>query len=48
MLVEFYHGETFPSLPGEIDLYEHLFTVLRDSALHGDEALAFARSVILG
>jgi len=47
VLVEFFHGETFPSLPAEIDLYEHLFTLLKDSALHGDEALAFARSVIL-
>jgi transcriptional regulator with XRE-family HTH domain len=48
VLVEFFHGETFPSLPAEIELYEHLFTALRDSALHGDEALAFARAVILG
>ena len=48
VLVEFFHGETFPSLPAEIELYERLFAILKDSALHGDEALAFARSVILG
>lgn len=48
VLVEFYHGETFPSLPAEVELYERLFTMLRESALHGDEALTFARSVILG
>jgi transcriptional regulator with XRE-family HTH domain len=48
VLVEFFHGETFPSLPAEIDLYERLFAALRESALHGDEALAFARAVILG
>lgn len=48
VLVEFHHGETFPSLPAEIELYEHLFVMLRDSALHGDEALAFVRAVILG
>lgn len=48
VLVEFHHGETFPSLPAEIELYERLFAMLKDSALHGDEALAFARSVILG
>lgn len=47
VLVEFYHGETFPSLPDEIEMYERLFAMLKDSALHGDEALAFARSVIL-
>jgi len=48
VLVEFFHGETFPSIPAEIEMYERLFAALRDSALHGDEALAFARSVILG
>jgi len=45
--VEFFHGETFPSLPAELALYERLFATLKDSALHGDEALAFARAVIL-
>lgn len=48
VLVEFYHGETFPSLESEIDLYERLFAQLKGSALRGDEALAFARSVIFG
>jgi transcriptional regulator with XRE-family HTH domain len=48
VLVEFFHGETFPSIPAEIEMYERLFVALKDSALHGDEALAFARSVILG
>ena len=45
VLVEFFHGETFPSLPAEIDLYERVFAILKDSALRGDEALDFARSV---
>ena len=48
VMVEFFHGETFPSLPAEIELYERLFANFKDSALQGDEALAFARSVILG
>jgi transcriptional regulator with XRE-family HTH domain len=48
VMVEFFHGETFPARPDEIELYEGLFALFRDSALHGDEALAFARSVILG
>ena len=48
VLVEFFHGETFPSTATEVSLYERLFATLRDSALHGDEALAFARAVILG
>jgi transcriptional regulator with XRE-family HTH domain len=47
VMVEFFHGETFPSTSAEIELYERLFAALRDSALHGDEALAFARSVVL-
>src|SRR6266568_3849892 len=48
VMVEFFHGETFPSLPAEIEMYERLFAGFKDSALQGDEALAFARSVILG
>lgn len=48
VLVEFFHGETFPSTAAEVALYERLFLTLRDSALHDDEALAFARAVILG
>ena len=48
VLVENYHSESFPSSASDLDLYERLFADLKDSALHGDEALAFARSVILG
>jgi transcriptional regulator with XRE-family HTH domain len=48
VMVELFHGENFPSAPAQIELYERLFAMLKDSALHGDEALAFARSVILG
>lgn len=48
VLVENYHGEAFPSSAADLELYESLFAKLKDSAVHGDGALAFARSVILG
>lgn len=47
VLVEMYHGETFPSGRSDLDMYERLFTTLKESALTGDEALAFIRSAIL-
>jgi transcriptional regulator with XRE-family HTH domain len=48
VLVENYHAETFVAEPGYLAVYERTFAALRASAVHGDEATAFARSVILG
>jgi len=48
VLVENYHAEIFVAEPGYLATYERTFATLRASALHGDEAIAFARSVILG
>lgn len=47
VLVEMYHGETFPSGRNDIDMYERLFATLKESALTGGDALMFIRSAIL-
>lgn len=47
VLVENYHAESFAAEKSDIDAYERIFAALKDTALTGGEAVAFARSVIL-
>lgn len=46
VLTEQYSRETEISDPGEVAVYERVFATLRESALSGDEALEFIRSVM--
>jgi hypothetical protein len=48
VLIENYHAEAFISDAGYIAIYERTFATLRASAVTGDEAAAFMRSVMLG
>jgi transcriptional regulator with XRE-family HTH domain len=48
VLIENYHGESFAFEKNDLDVYERVFAELRESALTGDEALAFIRSVFPG
>jgi transcriptional regulator with XRE-family HTH domain len=47
VLTESYTKEDFLADPRDVDTYERIFTLLRESALTGDEAVDFARAVIL-
>jgi transcriptional regulator with XRE-family HTH domain len=48
VLAESYTKEDFLADPRDVDAYERIFALLRESALSGDEAADFARAVILG
>jgi hypothetical protein len=47
VLAEAYHQEQFIADPRDVGIYEHVFELLRESAITGDAAADFARSVIL-
>lgn len=48
VLAEGYTKEDFLADPRDVDIYERTFALLRESALTGEDAITFARSVILG
>jgi len=48
VLTEGYTKEDFLADPRDIEVYEGIFALLRESVLIGDAAAEFARSVILG
>ena len=47
VLAEGYTKEDFLADPRDVEVYEHVFTLLRESALSGDAAADFARAVML-
>ena len=46
VLAEGYTKEDFLSDPRDVEVFENVFTLLHESALHGDAALEFASSVL--
>lgn len=48
VLTEGYAGEDFLADPRDVEIFEHTFAVLRESALVGADAIDFARMVMLG
>ena len=46
VLVENYHGEDFLADHRDLDIYRRIFKTLADSALTGNDAAAFARSLL--
>lgn len=48
VLIEGYTQEDFLADPRDVEVYERTFSLLRESALTGEDAAAFARAVLLG
>jgi transcriptional regulator with XRE-family HTH domain len=48
VITEGYAREDFLADPREVEVFEHIFAILRESALTGEDALDFARTVMLG
>jgi hypothetical protein len=47
VLAEGYTKEDFLADPRDVEVYEHVFALLRESALSGDAAADFARTIML-